>query len=81
MVTSVAGPEPDFDDEQTVVDGTPFEEGVTPVEPSLCVECGGIVFADNAALVSFPDDRCIRALDAHFHWCHRLRKAVTYVPR
>ena len=66
----------DFDD-KTVVDG----EYDTPVEAPRCVECGGVVFVDTAGDVSYPDDRCIRALDAHFHWCHRLEKAVFYPNR
>jgi len=75
-------PSDDFDDlEQTVVDGAQFVEEDTPTEPALCQECGGITFYDNIALSSFPDDRCLRTMDGHWHWCHKLRKSVTYVPR
>ena len=71
----------DFDeDEPTVIDGTPFSDDDTPVEPPLCVECGRIAFVDDAAHAGFPNDRCIRTLDGHFHWCCSLRKAVSYVP-
>ena len=75
-------PSDDFgEDEQTVVDGGQFLDEITPTEPSLCVECGGIVFYDSVASASFPDDRCLRTMDSHWHWCHKMRKSVTYVPR
>ena len=70
----------EFDDDQTVVDGTPLSDDDTPAENALCVECGRIVFYDNVANASFPDDRCLRTVDGHWHWCAKLRKSVTYVP-
>ena len=81
-----AGAEPDWDD-QTVVDGAPFADDDTPVEPPLCPECGGITFVDGAATVAFPDDRCLHSSSLwkpsvpRWHWCHKLRKTVSYVPR
>jgi hypothetical protein len=71
------------DDEPTVIDGAPLAESEndTPELQDHCVECGAVCFTDNAATVSFPDDRCLRAWDGHWHWCAKLRKSVTYVPR
>ncbi len=70
------------ENDDTVIDGTPLvDDNVTPTSNPRCVECGEIAFVDNAALVSFPGDRCLRAIDAHWHWCRVLRKSVTYVPR
>jgi hypothetical protein len=71
----------DFDeDDPTIIDGAQFLDEITPTEPALCVECGGIVFFDSVASASFPDDRCLRTMDQHWHWCAKLRKSVTYVP-
>ena len=70
-------------DEDTVVDGRalPDDSGeVTPDVQDHCVECGGVVFVDRAALQqSWPDDRCMRSWDGkRWHWCHKLKKSVTY---
>ena len=71
------------EDDPTVIDGAPLgdEADDTPDMPPRCVECGRVVFVDNLTITSFPDDRCIRAWDGHWHWCAKLRKSVTYVPR
>ena len=71
----------EFDD-KTVVDDAPLPDEDTPVEPPLCVECGGIVFVDAADLLSaYPFDRCLRSWDGkRWHWCHKLKKSVTYYP-
>lgn len=82
-MVSRSPPSDDFgEDDPTVIDGGPFLDEDTPVEPPRCVECGGITFTDTAAVTSFPDDRCLHSIDPHrWHWCHKLRKTVTYVPR
>jgi hypothetical protein len=89
MGTSGVGKGPDFgDDEPTIIDGAPYADETTPVEPPLCPECGGITFVDGADnTLGFPDDRCLHSSSLwkpsvpRWHWCHRLRKTVSYVPR
>ena len=68
------------DDEPTVIDGEFLLDETTPEVNERCVECGRVVFLDNADSAHWPLDRCLRRFDGMWHWCAKLRKSVTYMP-
>jgi len=82
-------PSPDAgEDEQTVIDGTPFVDEHTPVDPPQCPECKAIANLDDfdeRSLASFPAKVCSRAADGHWYVCVNYSpthiKIVNYVRR
>ncbi len=78
----------EFDDEPTVIDGTPLLDDDTPTTLPRCTECATVVFFDDftepsqaLAFGLFGGDRCVRAKDGHWYWCANLRKYVQFIPK